>query len=75
MVFSKLSTIPEDGSTFDITMNGLDIQVVDISDHRVEKALIRKVKEPASEDGESSGPEARSGQGTGDRPRRRVADE
>ncbi len=75
MVFSKLSTIPEDGSTFDITMNGLDIQVVDISDHRVEKALIRKVKEPASEDGESSGPEARSGQGTSDKPRRRVADE
>ena len=75
MVFSRLSAIPEDGSTFEITMNGLDIQVIEISDHRVEKALIRKVLEPAQEENEAQGAEASASQAPGDKPRKRVANE
>jgi putative hemolysin len=74
MVFSKLSTIPEDGSTFEITMNGLDIQVIGISDHRVEKALIRKVQEPAEEEAAASG-ESKAAQNGNEKARKRVADE
>ncbi|MEG2949090.1 MAG: hemolysin family protein [Clostridia bacterium] len=43
MVFSTLSSIPEDGSTPEVTMHGLHIQVESICDHRVEKALVSKV--------------------------------
>jgi len=42
MVFSQLTAIPEDGSTFEVTMHHLRIQVTQIADHRVEKALISK---------------------------------
>lgn len=53
MVFSSLSAIPENGATLDVTMNGLHIQVVEISDHRVETALVSKVlpeTEPENDD-------------------------
>ncbi len=43
MIFSSLSTIPEDGTTLEVTMHGLRIQVTAISDHRVERALVSKV--------------------------------
>ncbi len=49
MVFSGFSSIPEDGSKPDVTMNGLHIQVESIQDHRVEKALVSKL-EPSVED-------------------------
>ena len=55
MVFSQLSSIPEDGSTLDVTIHGLGIHVEEISDHRVEKALVHKVaaasREAAGENG------------------------
>ena len=37
MVFSSFDSIPEDGSTPEVTMHGLHIQVESIVDHRVEK--------------------------------------
>lgn len=43
MVFSTFSSIPEDGSTPSVQMNGLDIQVESICDHRIEKAIIKKL--------------------------------
>ena len=43
MVFSCLNWIPEDGSQFDVQVNGLDIHVEEIEDRRIEKALIRKL--------------------------------
>ncbi|HIS42636.1 MAG TPA: HlyC/CorC family transporter [Candidatus Limiplasma pullicola] len=53
MVFSSFDSIPEDGSTPEVTMHGLHIQVESIVDHRVEKALVSKVAPEASaEEGE-----------------------
>ncbi len=49
LIFSQLTTIPEDGSTFEVTLRGLRIQVTEICDHRVETALVSKVAEPAAE--------------------------
>ena len=50
MVFSSFDSIPEDGSTPEVTMHGLRIQVESIVDHRVEKALVSKVEPEASEE-------------------------
>lgn len=53
MVFSAFSSIPEDGSTPEVTMHGLHIQVESICDHRVDKALVSIVAPEAEpEDGE-----------------------
>ena len=49
MIFSVFSSIPEDGSTPEVTLHGLRIQVETISDHRVEKALV-SIVEPVEED-------------------------
>ena len=43
MVFSLFSSIPEDGAKPEVTINGLHVQVENISDHRIEKALVSKV--------------------------------
>ena len=48
LVFSAFPRIPEDGSTPEVTLHGLHIQVESICDHRVEKALVRKA-EPESD--------------------------
>ena len=40
MVFSCFNTIPEDGSTPAVDINGLHVQVETIADHRVETALV-----------------------------------
>jgi len=53
MVFNSLSFIPEDGAKLDMTMNGLHIQVEEISDHRVEKALVSKTLPPAAKETEA----------------------
>ena len=52
MVFSSFDSIPEDGSTPEVTMHGLHIQVESIVDHRVEKALVSKVESETPEEGE-----------------------
>ena len=44
MVFSTFSSIPEDGSTPVVEINGLKIQVEKICDHRVESALVSKLE-------------------------------
>jgi putative hemolysin len=51
LVFSQLSVIPEDGSKVEVDVCGLHIQVVELSDRRVEWALVSKLptKEPARE--------------------------
>ena len=40
MVFSCFNTIPEDGATPEVDIHGLHIQVEEITDHRLEKALV-----------------------------------
>jgi putative hemolysin len=50
MVFSRFSTIPEDGSTPEADVNGLHIQVEKISEHRVETVLVSKILPPSESD-------------------------
>jgi len=58
MVFSTFASIPEDGETPEVTMNGLHVQVEAIVDHRVDKALVSKViPEPADEPEEETNEE------------------
>ena len=45
MVLSCLRTIPEDGSRPLVHVNGLDIQVEKVEDHRIQSVLIRKTPE------------------------------
>lgn len=40
LVFGALGVIPEDGSNFEIETVGLVIKVIEISDHRVKKAIV-----------------------------------
>jgi putative hemolysin len=46
MIFSRLHTIPQDGDTLDVEVNGLNIHVQHIEDRRVEDALVRIAPEP-----------------------------
>ena len=58
MVFSCFTTIPEDGSTPEVTVNGLHVQVERIEEHRVESALVSKVEaapEERAEPGDTKG--------------------
>ena len=48
LVFSQLTAIPEDGSRLEVDAAGLHIQVVELSDRRVEWALVSKL-EPEKE--------------------------
>ncbi len=44
MVLSCLRTIPEDGTCPNVQVNGLDIQVEKVEDHRIQSALVRKLQ-------------------------------
>lgn len=46
LVYSCMTTIPEDGSTPEVTAFGLRVQVEKIEDRRVESALVSKVESP-----------------------------
>ncbi len=54
LVFSTFSCIPEDGSTPEVTVAGLKVQVEEIRDHRIEKALISKLEPINSKAGEEA---------------------
>ena len=49
LIFGAHGVIPEDGSNFDIETNGLVIKVIEISDHRVKKAIVC-IADPAEKD-------------------------
>lgn len=40
LLFSSLGSIPEDGNKFEIELYGLVVNVTDIKDHRIEKAVV-----------------------------------
>jgi len=62
LVFSTFSFIPEDGSTPEVTVAGLHVKVEEISDHRIEKALVSKCSEPAKDSAQTEeSPEASDG--------------
>ena len=58
LVFSQLTYIPADGSTPELDLPGLHIRVEELSERRVEWALLTKLP-PRSEDPEQ--PSGRSG--------------
>ena len=43
LIFNQFTTIPQDGSTPEVEVEGLRIQVEKIEDHRVESALVTKL--------------------------------
>ena len=50
LVFGQLAVIPEDGTKPRVTALGLDIQVEEIADHRVEWAVVTKLPQPEEQD-------------------------
>ena len=44
-------SIPEDGSTFDLSTDRLDIKILDVQEHKVERAIVM-LKALKSEDDE-----------------------
>ena len=52
LVFSQLSVIPEDGSQVEVDVCGLHVKVVELSDRRVEWALVSKLEKPAANEDE-----------------------
>ena len=52
LVFSQLTEIPEDGSHPEVECFGLHIRVEELSDRRVEWAIVRKAEQPESEEEE-----------------------
>lgn len=47
-VLGLYGSIPEDGSTFEVSTDTMDIQILDIQEHRIERSVIT-LKEPASD--------------------------
>ena len=52
MVFSCLTSIPQDGSKISVEVNGLHIQVEQIIERRIEKALVSKIQPAVQTPGE-----------------------
>ena len=52
LVFGQLAVIPEDGTKPRVTALGLEIQVEEIADHRIEWATVRKLPARIVRDGE-----------------------
>ena len=48
-VLGLYGSIPEDGSTFELSTDTLDIQILEIHEHRIERAVVT-LKEPQTED-------------------------
>lgn len=46
LIFSQLTTIPQDGSHPEVTVSGLHIYVEELLEHRVETAIITKLQPP-----------------------------
>lgn len=52
LVYSQMTSIPEDGTTPTVTAYGLRIQVEKIEDRRVESALVSKIEPPLDKEAE-----------------------
>lgn len=52
-IFSALGSIPDDGTTFELDSEGLTIQVLEIKDHKIEKAFISYAPVEAPEEDET----------------------
>ena len=50
LVFGQLAVIPEDGTKPRVTALGMDIQVEEIADHRVEWAVVTKLPQPEDQE-------------------------
>ncbi|HIV25770.1 MAG TPA: HlyC/CorC family transporter [Candidatus Scatomonas pullistercoris] len=58
-IFGKLAVIPEDGSQFELEVDGLHIKVLQVKEHRIEGTLVRVLpkQEEAESDREKTGRE------------------
>ncbi len=54
-VLGNYGSIPEDGSTFEVSTDTLDIEVKEFKDHKIEKAIVT-LKQPAEEEEEAEKP-------------------
>ncbi len=54
-VLGNYGTIPEDGSTFDISTDIMDIQVLSFMEHKIEKAIVTLKGENEEEDDDDNG--------------------
>ena len=52
LIFNQFTTIPQDGSTPEVEVEGLRIQVEKIEDHRVESAIVTKLPSGSAENDE-----------------------
>ncbi len=50
LVFSQLSVIPDDGSQVEVDVCGLHVKVIELSDRRVEWAMVSKLEKPDDEE-------------------------
>ena len=50
LVFSQLSVIPDDGSQVEVDVCGLHVKVIELSDRRVEWAMVSKLEQPVDEE-------------------------
>ena len=58
-VFSIYGSIPDDGETFELETHSLRISVTQITDHRIEKATVRVIREEPEEEDEEKGKKRR----------------
>ncbi len=49
-ILGLYGSIPEDGATFEVSNEEMDVQVVDFKDHKIEKAIITKKKPEEDEE-------------------------
>ena len=52
-VFSNYGSVPDDGTQFEIDVEGLHIRVLEVKDHKLEKALVCKNQPTPESDGEA----------------------
>lgn len=59
LVFSVYGSIPDDGETFELETHSLHISVTQITDHRIEKATVRVIREESEDEDEEKGKKRR----------------
>lgn len=75
LIFSRLTAIPEDGSHPEVDCFGLHIRVEELTDHRVEWAIVSKLPEESDEDGEKSDKADKSDKKSDKKPEKNKQDE
>ena len=75
LIFSRLTAIPEDGSHPEVDCFGLHIRVEELTDHRIEWAIVSRLPEESDEDGEKSDKADKSDKKSDKKPEKSKQDE